>query len=208
MAHNEQRAFCFKVKNKFPDYFKNKKVLDIGSLDVNGSNRDLFENCNYLGIDVWEGKNVDYVSVGHLFDGPDNYFDTIISTEVFEHDMFYEETIKNIMRMLKPGGLFLFTCAATGRPEHGTRRTSQCDAPLLVGVSDEWSDYYKNLEKEDFQKISSFNEIFVDGCFERGYQPDDLYFYGIKGGQKYLTNHILPQFDKSTFKDHIFVIDA
>ena len=122
MAHIEQRDFCFGVKDKYPEFFKNKKVLDIGSLDINGSNRDLFENCNYTGLDVGEGKNVDIISIGHLFNGPDNHFDTIISTEVFEHDMFYEETIKNVMRMLKPGGLFLFTCGAPGRPEHGTRR--------------------------------------------------------------------------------------
>ena len=94
MAHTEQRNFCKSVKAKYPDFFKNKKVLDIGSLDINGSNRDLFENCDYIGLDVGEGKNVDIISIGHLFNGPDNHFDTIISTEVFEHDMFYEETVK------------------------------------------------------------------------------------------------------------------
>jgi SAM-dependent methyltransferase len=154
MAHKEQRDFCIKVKEKFPEFFKNKKVLDIGSLDINGSNRDLFENCNYLGLDVGEGRNVDIVSVGHLFDGPDNYFDTIISTEVFEHDMYYEETIKNIMRMLKPGGLFLFTCAAPGRPEHGTRRQGEWCAPLLLQISEEWADYYKNLTEDDVRNLT------------------------------------------------------
>lgn len=212
MAHQEQRDFCLKVKNKFPEYFKNKKVLDIGSLDINGSNKDLFENCNYLGIDVGEGKNVDYVSVGHLFDGPDNYFDTIISTEVFEHDMYYEETIKNVMRMLKPGGLFLFTCASVGRPEHGTRRCGEEAAPLLINISEDWADYYKNLSEDDVIAINDFKNTFPDGYFEYGnYEnsiPNDIYFYGIKGGEKYLTNHIVPKFDKWEFKDHIFVIDA
>jgi autotransporter strand-loop-strand O-heptosyltransferase len=207
MAHKQQRDFCIKVKERYTESFKNKKVLDIGSLDINGSNRFLFEDCEYIGLDVGEGNNVDVVSVGHLYDGPDNYFDTIISTEVFEHDMFYEDTIKNIIRMLKPGGLFLFTCAANGRPEHGTKRTSQCDAPLLINVSDEWSDYYKNLEKEDIKKIPSFNETFIDGYFERGHQPDDLYFCGIKGGNKFYNN-VKPEFPKEQFKDDIFVIDS
>ena len=67
MAHTEQRNFCKSVKAKYPDFFKNKKVLDIGSLDINGSNRDLFENCDYIGLDVGEGKNVDIISIGHLF---------------------------------------------------------------------------------------------------------------------------------------------
>ena len=39
MAHKEQRDFCFRVKNIYPDFFKNKKVLDIGSLDVNGNSK-------------------------------------------------------------------------------------------------------------------------------------------------------------------------
>jgi autotransporter strand-loop-strand O-heptosyltransferase len=207
MAHKQQQDFCLRVKDKHPDFFKNKKVLDIGSLDLNGSNRFLFEDCNYIGIDVGEGRNVDVASPGNTYDGPDNYFDIIISTEVFEHDMYYEDTIKNSIRMLKPGGMFLFTCAANGRPEHGTRKTSVWDAPLLVEVSEEWSDYYKNLEKEDIQKISNFNETFVDGYFERGYDPDDLYFYGIKGGEKYLCN-VGPQFSSEKFKDDIFVIDC
>ena len=51
------RSFFFK---RYGNLFKNKKVLDIGSLDINGSNRFLFEDCNYLGIDVGEGKNVDF----------------------------------------------------------------------------------------------------------------------------------------------------
>jgi SAM-dependent methyltransferase len=212
MAHKEQRDFCFRVKEKLPQYFKNKKVLDIGSLDINGSNRDLFEDCNYLGIDVGEGKNVDLISIGHLFDGPDDYFDTIISTEVFEHDMYYEETIKNVIRMLKPGGLFLFTCAAPGRPEHGTRRLGQDCAPLLLQISEEWADYYKNLSEEDIIKISNFKQTFPDGYFELNNIhleiPADLYFYGVKGGQKYITDNIEPTLKKEEWNDHIFIIDA
>ena len=203
MAHTEQRNFCKSVKAKYPDFFKNKKVLDIGSLDINGSNRDLFENCDYTGLDVGEGKNVDIISIGHLFNGPDNHFDTIISTEVFEHDMFYEETIKNVMRMLKPGGLFLFTCGAPGRPEHGTRRCGAFCAPLLLEVSEEWADYYKNLTPDDFKVISKFNETFPDCYFEIKDTdieiPSDLYFYGIKDGVEIKYNQ---------FNDDVFVVDC
>jgi autotransporter strand-loop-strand O-heptosyltransferase len=210
MAHPQQRRFCESVKAKYPQYFKNKKVLDIGSLDVNGCNRDLFEDCNYIGIDLGEGKNVDIIAAGNTYDGPDNYFDTIISTEVFEHDMFYPQTIQNVMRMLKPGGLFVFTCAATGRPEHGTRRTDLYSAPLLSGVSDEWADYYKNLEKEDIEVINGFKDNFIDGKFSRGSRPDpdDLYFYGIKGGEKYLIDSYQPKYPSNKFPNDIFVIDC
>ena len=211
MAHKEQRDFCEMVKQKHPSFFINKKVLDIGSLNINGQNRDLFQNCNYIGLDVGEGDNVDIISVGHLYEGPDNYFDTIISTEVFEHDMYYAQTITNIMRMLKPGGLFLFTCAAPGRSEHGTRRLEGYCAPLLLQISEEWADYYKNLEKKDIELIPNFKETFPDAYFELKETdiefPSDLYFYGIKGGEKYLTDHIIPEFPKLRFGDSIFVVD-
>jgi SAM-dependent methyltransferase len=186
MSHLSQQQFCERIKQRFPKHFKNIKVLDIGSLDINGKNNYLFENCTYLGIDVGEGKNVDFVSIGHEFEGPDDYYETIISTEVFEHDMYYEKTIQNVIRMLKPGGLFLFTCASTGRPEHGTRRTSVYDAPLL-NVLGEWGDYYKNLVKEDFLNIEGFNATFPDGMFESRLDIGDIYFSGIKGGNGYLN---------------------
>ena len=87
---------------------KNNNVLDAGSLNVNGDNKYLFSDCDYTGVDVGPGPNVDVVSLVHEIDMSNNY-DTIISTEMFEHDMYYEKSIKNIMRMLKIGGLFLFT---------------------------------------------------------------------------------------------------
>jgi autotransporter strand-loop-strand O-heptosyltransferase len=213
MAHNEQRDFCSRMRNIFPEYFTNKKVLDIGSLDINGNNRFLFTDCDYIGLDVGEGNNVDVVSVGHLYDGPDEYFDTIISTEVFEHDMFYEKTIKNIIRMLKPGGAFIFTCASEGRPEHGTRRCGEHCAPLLIQISEDWADYYKNLNEDAIKKIDGFTNIFPDGIFEYNDKceiPGDLYFFGIKGGIKNARKYQLSSkpsiINSEDYQDDIFVV--
>ena len=207
MAHLTQQNFCLKIKEKYPEYFKNKKVLDIGSLDINGNNRFLFEDCNYIGIDVGEGNNVDVVSIGHQYDAPDNYFDIIITTNALEHDMHYEKTIINVMRMLKSGGLFIFTCASTGWPEHGTRRTSAHDSPLLIQQSETWADYYKNLTEDDIRKINGFNLMFPDCNFKYDTEIHDIHFFGIKGGAKYLTESIIPKFDKNTYIDDIFVVD-
>lgn len=179
MAHKEQAAYCNRIKNKFPEFFKNKKCLDVGSLDINGNNKILFENCDYTGIDIGPGKNVDVVCVAHEFSAPDETYDVIISTECFEHDMHYEKTIKNIYRMLKPGGLFLFTCATTGRGEHGTARTTPENAPLTHKFSD-WSNYYKNLTEEDVENIEHLPNIFKEYEFETNQITCDLYFYGIK----------------------------
>lgn len=180
MAHLNQINYCLSIKSKYPNYFRDCKVLDIGSLDINGSNRTLFDNCDYTGIDVGPGRNVDIVSLGHEFNAPDNFYDTIISTEVFEHDMHYEKTILNAIRMLKPNGLFIFTCASTGRAEHGTRRTDGNWASPLLLDKGEWADYYKNLTEHDILQISSFSDTFPDGIFDYNFESCDLYFSGIK----------------------------
>jgi len=179
MAHQEQIDFCTSVKAIYPKYFKGVKVLDIGSLDINGNNRYLFDDCDYTGIDIGAGPNVDQVVSGHEFKS-DTQFDVIISTECFEHDKHYAETLRNAYSLLKSGGLLLFSCAAPGRPEHGTVATSPKDSPFTT-------DYYKNLSEMDiiaaftFMGGNSMEDLFI----ERNYQtrtefPQDLYFYGIK----------------------------
>ena len=141
MAHPAQVSFLNALKNKFPNKFKKCSVVDIGSLDINGNTRFLFEDPEYVGVDIGEGPNVDVVSTGHEYRS-EKRFDIVISTECFEHDMHYKETLKNCIKLCKAGGLFIFTCASEGRAEHGTTRTSTSDAPLLKG---EWANYYKNL---------------------------------------------------------------
>jgi hypothetical protein len=93
--------------------------------------------------------------------------------------MYYVETIKNCVDLTKNGGLFTFTCASTGRAEHGTRRTSKQDAPLLEEYGD-WYDYYKNLTEEDIRNVINCDEIFSDYYFEYNPNAKDLYFWGIK----------------------------
>jgi SAM-dependent methyltransferase len=177
MSHKEQVVYCSKIKERYAEYFNNVKVLDCGSLDINGNNRYLFTDSEYTGLDVGKGNNVDVVCPTHEYKGQDEEFDFIISTECFEHDMFYKKSIKNIIRMLKSGGMFMFTCATTGRSEHGTADTSPNDAPLLNG---EWQDYYKNLTEEDVRIILDCEELFSEFEFEVDDIHKDLNFYGIR----------------------------
>jgi len=66
--------------------------LEVGSLDINGSVRIVFERCDYLGVDLGEGKGVDLVCPGHLLEFPASSFDTVISCQCFEHDVHWQET--------------------------------------------------------------------------------------------------------------------
>ena len=187
MAHQQQIEFCSSVKGRFPDFFCRKLVLDIGSLDINGNNQYLFDDCLYLGVDLAPGKNVDFASKGHELNLPSECADVVVSTECFEHDRYYALTLQNIVRMLKPGGLFLFSCATTGRPEHGTRRTTPSDAPLTHQF-DDWGDYYKNLEEGDIRLVLDIEHIFSKFAFSINDETHDLYFWGIKKGSADVRN--------------------
>jgi len=177
--HPEARDFTLSVKSQFPTFFEGKRVLDVGSGDINGNNRFLFQNCEYHGNDVVSAPNVTIVSKTSDLQFEAGSFDTIISTECFEHDPEYQDSFRKILYMLKPGGLFTFTCASTGRPEHGTRRTSPHDSYGTIGNIDGWTDYYKNLTFEDVVECIDIN---VFSSFRHSYNPVtcDLYFWGIK----------------------------
>ena len=195
--HLEAKNFTVFCKKLFPEYFTGKKVLDVGSGDINGNNRFLFENCEYDGNDVIQAKNVTIVSkTKDLFFTSDT-FDTIISTECFEHDPEYTESFKKIYTMLKPDGLFCFTCASTGRPEHGTRRTSPFDSYGTLGQLKDMSDYYKNLTEYDLNEVLNLNSLFSVWDTYYNSSTKDLYFVGIKKGnltfnvlEKYIDNYV------------------
>jgi SAM-dependent methyltransferase len=180
MAHDQQQTFFQSVKNRFPHLFTDVRVLDIGSLDINGNTRHFFQQpYYYIGLDLAEGPNVDVVCPAHLYDCGFK-FDVVISGECFEHDMYYARSLNNMVNLLKSGGLMVFTCASDGRPEHGTLRTTPENAPFLSQFSEEWGNYYKNLNESDIRKVLDINNLF--SLFEFQYNPEtcDLYFWGIK----------------------------
>ncbi len=179
MSHLEQRQFCQRIQTRFPNAFRGGRVLDVGSLDINGNNRALFDASEYVGIDVAAGANVDVICLAHEYpvDGPD--FDTIISTEAFEHDRHFAQTLPAIVRLLRRDGLLLFTCATTGRARHGTPRESPRDSPLTAKMP-EWGDYYHNVTEADVCDVLDIEATFRDYefCVERRHH--DLQFWGIK----------------------------
>ena len=83
-------------------------ILDVGSLDVNGTYRDLFPYpfYNYIGLDVVPGRNVDIVTKDpyhYIF--PANFWDVIISGQCLEHVEDIYAWSDEAIRILKPGGL-------------------------------------------------------------------------------------------------------
>lgn len=180
MAHTEQKRFLAIVARYLGNYFTRCSVLEIGSLDITGSARDYFHKCQYLGLDVAAGKGVDIVCQAQEYTAPSNSFDHVLSCEVMEHNPQWAATFLNMVRLCKPGGLVLMTCATTGRAEHGTSRTSAEDSPLTVKLG--W-EYYRNLAREDFEGIINFAANFSQYHFWTNRYSHDLYFCGIKAGK-------------------------
>jgi SAM-dependent methyltransferase len=188
MSHKEQWEFCNSVKQKFPKYFNNVKVLDIGSYDVNGNESFLFENSEFIGLDIGPGPGVDVVCPAQDYDAPSCSFDTIISCECWEHNPFYIESILNAIRLLKHNGLFLFTCATTGRPVHGTASLeSECKSKYenwktMPNVSRKnWdNEYYRNVTEDDIRNSIDVDDYFSNYQFSINESHCDLYFWGIK----------------------------
>lgn len=104
------------------DFFKSPlKIFDLGSCDVNGSYRNLFDNplWKYVGMDLNDGKNVDII-----LDNPYHWgcvgtesVDVLISGQAFEHIEFFWITMLEISRILKAGGLCCII-APSGGSEH------------------------------------------------------------------------------------------
>lgn len=94
-------------------------ALEIGSLDINGGVRSIFEPfCrSYVGIDIQEGFGVDEIADAAAFLRIDS-FDIVVCCEVFEHTPHWKKIIENTMNNLRPGGIFITTMAGEGRRPH------------------------------------------------------------------------------------------
>jgi SAM-dependent methyltransferase len=145
MAHTEQYDYVRTVVARHPEFFRGTRVLEVGSRDINGGVRDLFADCVYTGLDCIPGLGVDVVCMAHEFWTPEPY-DLVISCEALEHDPNPGRTLAHVLGCcLRPGGLFVCTCAGPGRAEHGTARTGEVYGPHS------W--YYANLAPDDFRRM-------------------------------------------------------
>lgn len=97
---------------------KQIKILDVGSQDVNGSYRPLFDvkNWSYTGCDMVEGKNVDVVlkDVYNWAEFRADTFDVVVAGQVFEHVEYVWVTMLEIARVLKEGGLCCIIAPSAG----------------------------------------------------------------------------------------------
>lgn len=150
--HNSSFEHMRRLVAKYLDRERPLDAVDIGSYDVNGSYRTLFDapGWRYTGIDLEAGPGVDVV-----LDSPYRLpfrtasVDLVLSGQAFEHVEFFWLTWLEMIRVLKPGGL-VFLIAPSRGPEHrypqdcwrfypdGYRALAKFGGCELVEVSTDW----------------------------------------------------------------------
>jgi SAM-dependent methyltransferase len=93
-----------------------KSVLEVGSLNINGTIRDAIQSESYLGVDRQEGPCVDLV-IDDVLDLTDSY-DAVICCETLEHDINPWRTVEHLKSLLLPGGTLIISTPTFGFPLH------------------------------------------------------------------------------------------
>lgn len=91
-------------------------VVDIGSKDVNGSLKSVCPpTARYVGVDFAPGRGVDIVLADpYALPIESGSADFVVSSSTFEHSEFFWLLFLEVMRVLKPTGLFYLNVPANG----------------------------------------------------------------------------------------------
>lgn len=118
-SYEKMDSFCqrYLIERKM----ENLHIYDLGSQDVNGSYRPLFEvpSWRYVGLDMAVGNNVDVVlrTPYQWREVASGSADVVISGQAFEHIQFFWITMLEVHRVLRPGGICCIIAPSSG-PEH------------------------------------------------------------------------------------------
>ncbi len=121
MCHNS--CIIFAASRLTHKDIEGRRILDVGSLDVNGSMRSIMEAFKpeeYLGVDIQEGPGVDVVlDAADLVErfGRES-FDVVLSLEVLEHVRDWRSVISSMKQVCRPGGMILMTTRSRGFEYH------------------------------------------------------------------------------------------
>lgn len=141
--------------------------------------KSLFPNTEYIGID-FESPGHPHINeqIDMFYDGkhipfPDNHFDSIFTTEVFEHVFNLPDILKELNRVLKPGGQILITC------------------PFAICEHEVPNDYarYTSFAMKDMLEKNGFEVLVLDKC---GNAVETIWQLRIT----YWHQHILPKLAK------------
>jgi len=119
-------AYCilFGAINLKKEEIEEKRIIEVGSYNVNGSLKPLLESYKpkeYIGVDIMKGPGVDIVC--NAEETVDKFgkerFDVVISTELLEHVRNWKKVICNLKNICVREGIILITTRSKGFPYHG-----------------------------------------------------------------------------------------
>jgi SAM-dependent methyltransferase len=92
------------------------KLVEIGSQNVNGSLRDVAPpNVEYVGVNFAEANGVDIVLQDpYILPFETSSVDLVVSSSCFEHSEMFWLVFNEVMRILKPAGLFYLNAPSNG----------------------------------------------------------------------------------------------
>lgn len=116
-------CIVFGAANLKPNEVKGKRVIEVGSYNMNGSLRPVvsaWEPAEYIGVDMIPGPGVDIVCDADdvLRKFGKERFDIVISTETIEHVRHWRTVISNLKNLCVPGGVILATTCMPGHYYH------------------------------------------------------------------------------------------
>lgn len=95
---------------------KHVKVIEIGSQNVNGTLRDTCpSHFEYIGVDFQNAKGVDLVLQDpYVLPCESESVDVVLSSSCFEHSEMFWLLYLEVLRVLKPNGLFYLNAPSAG----------------------------------------------------------------------------------------------
>ena len=111
------------VENVAKSLPSGSSILDAGAGE--SVYKKKFSHCDYKAIDLavgesrWNYANLDYVGALHEMPIEDETFDAVLCTQVLEHLEWPRESVKEMYRVLKPGGK-LYMTVPMAQNEHQT----------------------------------------------------------------------------------------
>jgi hypothetical protein len=142
------------------------RVLEIGSYNVNGTVRPLFDASVYIGVDLRPGPSVDVVVDGAEYES-EELFDAVVCCETLEHAKNAKDIVYNAYNLLKRRGYFIATMAGPDRAPHSND-----------GRPDLGDEFYRNVSPDLLKKwTKKFKDVALYEFPERG----DLYVIAQKG---------------------------
>ena len=191
------------------------KIAEIGSYNYNsGIKKNILNEFKYIGVDIQKGPNVDIVLDNpYKFPFEDNSIDVIISISAFEHTEFFWLTYLEILRVLKPDGLFFLNTPSNGKyhryPTDNWRFYP--DSSLALAKWGKKNDYnpevlehYTNHETgidvwNDYVSVTIKNKDLKDKYLNRIIQSKSNFTNGRIDESVEIINHVKTQQDQNNW---------